>query len=1082
MDATTDSLEDTAIRCHLHKEQKAEAVCTKEDCVERIMCKKCFITIHPDHSDYFVNLNDILVYDSSKESKINLEKAQFIGQLRQGTERITQIHNQTKMDIEFVDNLSNMLSSNPVHGGDNEKNLLQLIGSYSSGLGTQKEGKNIIVDDVNVSNSIYQNLKPVRDSPRNSKEVAKLRQLQGDMSRIYHELSKTFGELTKELNLACPPKLFGSNIQTDPVNNCEKNRIEGLQENPNISQNGGTSIVGGKTPSPSASKYQGLEKTVLTQSSTINSAISEKESEFSRDGLVGVKLFSNNNPEKTILEEIETFFEEEHKELVVVFEKWFEYAEKNPGKVSSEITRMLTRQKAIIKAYHRITKKPEDIKRIHTLISEFIENVQSNKPSQDLITFEKTLQAMEGVFIQIYRDFADESHYRSSLDLMAKSRVIFDYEVQELTERLHKFRLFWIEKQPKLNQKLVEKIQFSEYERIILELWQFQIKLPEVENLLMKYFECQRLRLSIKHFLLRFSQSETARINLFDEGFRRDEAALTKTLEEVSLEKAISIKKKCESLCEGIDLGDDLEVMLKMIDKAQQLQTTIAKATANNSLNPFRNSFQELIKDCSSLLYFPDMLKLKTLNRLFGPGKLTLGTPSSHESLTPKKIICEEEKINRERGVQSETQESIINYMTAEGMTANNHTLSSKMHTQTQELPTPIENPIPWITSIANFMAQICEDNGNHTKANEIKQALTDFEDNSESFANLSSLCMSCTQELFKDREKQHYQESLNKIVSEGLKQGSSHSEEVKKLFNYFNILRWAVKTNTILNSADPSIEQLKECHRESIQGQFGLCEENQILSIHFKLTGLIKLLSDLQDVETADWYNVLEQNSNESSIKRLNQLERTYQCLGVQNDKIWQKIQENLALFNTGNKLIRQDSESKYRPDELEKFLEKIKHCSKAGENLSRQVSNIEQLISTVKELLIQSEHLRELPLEEIAQILSDFLQNSITKANFFEKMNDIMAYLETLKKRIGMLKNSCAELASNHFDRINCQLGALNEQLIKTEQCMKQGRLKGAVIAIGQEGSNSTYSWILWVLVVSAALNFEETSNKNI
>ena len=53
----------------------------------------------------FVSISDMLKYGPSKETQIKFERKQFADELRQGTEKVAQICNQTNIDIETLGSL-----------------------------------------------------------------------------------------------------------------------------------------------------------------------------------------------------------------------------------------------------------------------------------------------------------------------------------------------------------------------------------------------------------------------------------------------------------------------------------------------------------------------------------------------------------------------------------------------------------------------------------------------------------------------------------------------------------------------------------------------------------------------------------------------------------------------------------------------------------------------------------------------------------------------------------------------------------------------------------------------------------------
>ena len=1065
--------------CHQHNKEIAEAICVQEGCNGQLLCRNCIFEIHPDHPEQFVMIDEILSSDPSQQTQLTLQKKQFADQLGKSRELTAQLFQQTSMN---VDNLDNFKGKVPINANSSLHSILNQL----SALGTKKGESTVFMDNEPLSESLIQFSDHLEaESLGSKKSVEKYSRIQNKLNQVYGELSKKFEELTRELNLARPPKILNVTVWANDTNTNEENILpmpeklittqKGRSEhefdslppsenkenliihqiprkeskNQQIQNHMGLAIdlerpdspagdtvissansfkdfaIAGTMSSPppfsSIKRQQNLQYTGATVLSSLPSEIKDRNNQTPREPLKGVNLFGNDKHDhvKTILEEITEFFDDEEnkrKETILVFEAWFDYAEKNVGKMSKEHIGLLNRQKAYINAYKKTIKKPGDLNSVDLAIEEFLENAQVNRAEQNFSILECALDDLETKLIDAYRNAVDETYFRCTLDYMAKSRVLFDVGVEKLNDHLRKFRLVWIEKQSRLNRMKSEKIPMSEYEKIIYELWSFGIKFPEMEGLLLDYFEFKRAQAKVKYFLLRFNQLGRARAKIFVDRAvigEDEESFLIDQLEEVSLEKAISTKKECLTLCKGVELKDEFDQFARLIEEAEQLKKKITQVIG--SFHPSSNSNQELLNACSSALFFPDMLKLKQLNSLFGLRE-NIGTPS--KSNVP---------------IQKD------------------------------------ETPISWVVSMANLIADVFFDNGNHQKSNEIKQALGLIESNSSSLSSVCLLCMSCTSELLKQGE-QKYKEPLQELVSKSLNLKCSIPAEVRELINYITTVSWGIKTNAILQSGDPSIEQLKECSRKFLQGQTEWYEDPKIEEIHFNLVLALKLFTELQELESIDWCKVIEEKNCGSIIEKCHALEKKYQVLNIPIPRIWHQIQNILALCKTGVKFTQPDA--KYRLEELEKFFEKIKTSHNAPTTANVQVSNLEQLINSIKDLLVQSEQLQELNLSELGQMMSDFLQNNVTKANFLEKINGVSAYLENIKQKIDSLKSSCVELGENYFERIIAQIEGLNEEI----QNIKQGSLKKVIFIVELADTTPIVTCTLWILAASAMLNLRK------
>jgi len=171
----------------------------------------------------------------------------------------------------------------------------------------------------------------------------------------------------------------------------------------------------------------------------------------------------------------------------------------------------------------------------------------------------------------------------------------------------------------------------------------------------------------------------------------------------------------------------------------------------------------------------------------------------------------------------------------------------------------------------------------------------------------------------------------------------------------------------------------------------------------------------------------VIQDSNFGSFVSTLETLAKTYKQLCIEDQEVLRAIEANLMLFRQGEKISKHStSPQKYKIQDLEQFYVWTSTCFKPDEAPPTFILSLTQVVGQARKDQTELEQNAVLNVTHLREILSDFLQNTVTRQNFVDKITEVNTKLNEFKNR---LNNLSIDLDKYYFNELNDQLEGLSE-----------------------------------------------------
>lgn len=1134
-----DIFSELSFLCKQHRKQ-AQAFCTEEGCQDRILCYLCIRNNHPQHEDKFENIVDLFKFpQATNKTRENInEKA--LQEFKTCAQTISAGYEQVTKEFFWFEHLVQLIGANSlslVSKSDSSNEIKSGLEKLIA-----KSANSTVLSDSSELNGLINKFLESRHSKSVLNE--KVSSLQSETTRLFDELTSKLSQFSREL-------VVSFELKTDKEEVFQQKKMKETKESDvkrvdSAVQTVGRSMeveregdISRKTPSKASeevvkeklsipkniNQFKAKTTTAVAQFNSNNLPnnigsersveqtvilISESDEEPPATTITPQKITKTpNKPESNVnnLHENETqkFKDDVNefftcgcncKEPISVFEEWLQKAQHIPD-LDKDLFLKLESQKAIIDTYNN-TKPQLDFISILQDSEKFVYDLKVKIVKPSLSEFEENLETKRKLFIEESRNWLEEPKLKDLIHSMEKSRIALDQQEKELSDRLGNFHSYWELVERRIDFGSSQRIEFSEFEKIMQSLWTFGVKFPAMERVLNKYFECKGIEVAIKFFLIRSKQLESMKDDFFSENLSEAQLqALVDQLKITSLSTAQSIKKKANEVGEKISFGLEFGQFVKLIDDTEKFAKFLGDEVLNSTgMAPYKHSLiQTQMHACMHCLFFQEMIDLRQSYLTSKPTRVTELRNAPEISVTPKSsntkqtlnrilsqdhTMCIESQGNKEiRAEDSKMIEEIL-----EPIERPRSSKSSIIKSPIIIKPTPPSTEsamTKWLKELAQHLAQVLEARGMREKVQEVDVILAN-QDNfcSNLMAFVESLNKSSIPEL-----SEYYntkgKESLEAIIANGLSLKFPHSQICKELIVSLKTMSWRISSHKVLSAPTQTFEQLYECLSDFDSRNLG--DKNKIpeaKEIEERLFRFEALKGKVQAIENADWRKIIEESRFESMVTSLELYAGIYNQLLIDDPALWRVIQENLMLINLAEKIAKQ-APGKFNLHELERLAEKAERFFRPDESANNAfMLNLHLALSSVKKDTALREYYRELKLSHLNEILADLLQNKANESNFLQIIADVQSAPVRIKN---LFANLSVDLEPGYLTKLDLQLQNLADVLLMGGFNFEKAETKDyaqLLESIVPEEADSLKRFVCWVTLASAALVWKKLSFK--
>lgn len=801
---------------------------------------------------------------------------------------------------------------------------------------------------------------------------------------------------------------------------------------------------------------------------------------------------------ESMRQEIKAFFERNSKATTAVIEAWLQWLDKL--NLDPQLKFNLQRQGVIIEAFNK-TKKQYDIISVNKEAERFLSDLNSKILKPPLREFEEKMHIRKQMFIEEERNWLEESKIEGLLSLMKESKVEFTQHEEELRTRLKSFNSYWKEIEAKIDLKRVQRIEFAELEQMVRTLWAYRVKFPLMEKLLEKYFDCKHFQVSVKYFLIRYKQLETERFKLFAQATDKTQLkTIIEQLKEISLSIVSPWRKKALELGEKIDFGGEFKWFLKLVEDTEQSKKVLNDALRLDNPDMYNpNLIQTQVITCMHAFYFEEMIHLRVLYLKLEPVKgaefraesaqSTNTTPVHQATALPSatQVIAEGNLVTHSHLNQTPLRDRMVEehpqQPTQTQQLPQTQRLTQTQSVLTQKSPSAsprdlLSNPVNlWLRDTATYIASLLERSGNGKKALEIYQKILKFDNGIDVSSPLCGLCSTSTQDLLKyctTKEK----DALENMLLKAAYLQPPLPNDVQRLLAALNTLSWQLHTSEILKKPTQTLEQLEESLASLLRRGLDISSNSLAQSMQDRVTKFKALKSRVQSIQSLNLRTVIEEASFESVVSTLESLEKTYKQLSIEDSELLKAIETGLRLFRQGEKVSKHPSSpKKFKLQELEQFFTQINSCLRPEDPPNAFITTLNEVVSQARKDQAEMEQKRMLTVAHLSEILTDFLQNTVTRQNFVGKIAEVKVKMIAFKTR---LSNLSIELVPGYFENLDYQLETLSDMPFKHGLKVKKTELLKYITLLESQATSLQKCLLYWTIIASAMLKVKKFSIK--